>query len=421
MALFPKLPAKKPGPPRTDAHGRADGQSGAKAGGDDNQQRQGETESGWRPAKTVSGGITITGFGLVEPSPTRRLIEVTHANAGMCAVLENAVLLFASGHAEPARALLAQGIETDPDTRASPLAWLALFDLMQRAGDRPAFEQLALQYVVQFERSAPTWDDRVRPTSGPRAAPGGYVSMTGKLTAASAAQLQSLRRAIVKNTSQARFDLAAITEFDDAGARLLADVLADARRRQYPLRLQRPEGLKRALEAAVRHGRDGGEGAWLLSLEFLQWQNDRAAFDDRAVDYAVTFEVSPPSWEPPLLAEAAATQVPDARAAATAAGETVADAVTAAAEVLEWSGVVSGPRPEQVARLTAFAEGLEVVPVNMTLVERIDFVGAGAVYNAIKSIEERRKVVQIFGATPIVRAILLLIGISPGHFFKKAH
>ena len=57
----------------------------------------------------------------------------------------------------------------------------------------------------------------------------------------------------------------------------------------------------------------------------------------------------------------------------------------------------------------------------MTLVERIDFVGAGAVFNAIKSIEERRKAVQIFGATPIVRAILLLIGISPGHFFKKAH
>jgi anti-anti-sigma regulatory factor len=245
--------------------------------------------------------------------------------------------------------------------------------------------------------------------------------MTGKLTAASGAQLQSLRRAIVKNASQARFDLAAITEFDDAGARLLADVLADARRRQYPLRLQRPEGLKRALEAAVGRGRDGGEGAWLLSLELLQWQNDRAAFDERAVDYAVTFEVSPPSWEPPLLAEAAATQVPDPRAAASAAGETVADALAAAAEVLEWSGVVSGPRPEQVARLTAFAEEREVVPVDMTLVERIDFVGAGAVYNAVKAIEERRKAVQIFGATPIVRAILLLIGISPGHFFKKAH
>jgi hypothetical protein len=28
--------------------------------------------------------------------------------------------------------------------------------------------------------------------------------------------------------------------------------------------------------------------------------------------------------------------------------------------------------------------------------------------------------VQIFGATPIIRGILLLIGVTPGHFVKKA-
>jgi ABC-type transporter Mla MlaB component len=407
MALFSKLPVKKPGQSRASANAGGAGQDRA------------TSESGWRPAKPGTGGIAITGFGLVEPSPTRRIIEVTHGNAGMCAVLENAVLLFASGHAEPARALLAEGIESDKDTRASPLAWLALFDLVQRAADRSAFEQLALQYVVQFERSAPTWDDRVRATGGPHPAPGGYVGVTGRLTAASATQLESLRRAIAKNASQARFDLAAIAEFDDAGARLLADVLGEARLRGYPLRLQRPEKLTLALEAAVKRGRSGGEGAWLLSLEFLQWQNDRAAFDDRAVDYAVTFEVSPPSWDPPEIAQATAAQGPDTGAAAAAAGETVADDPDTTAEVLALSGVVSGSHPEQVVSLTAFAEEREVVPVDMTQIERVDFVGAGAVYNAIKAIEERRKAVQIFGATPIIRAILLLIGVSPGHFFKK--
>ena len=35
----------------------------------------------------------------------------------------------------------------------------------------------------------------------------------------------------------------------------------------------------------------------------LQWQNDHEAFEDRAVEYAVTFELSPPSWEPPPIAE----------------------------------------------------------------------------------------------------------------------
>ena len=56
----------------------------------------------------------------------------------------------------------------------------------------------------------------------------------------------------------------------------------------------------------------------------------------------------------------------------------------------------------------------------MTRVERIDFICAGALLNAINRIETQGKGVQIFGATPIVRALLLLIGISPRHFVKKA-
>ena len=56
----------------------------------------------------------------------------------------------------------------------------------------------------------------------------------------------------------------------------------------------------------------------------------------------------------------------------------------------------------------------------MTSVERIDFICAGALLNAISRIESQGKAVQIVGATPIVRALLLLIGISPRHFVKKA-
>jgi anti-anti-sigma regulatory factor len=410
MALFSKLPARKPGMPRAAGGGR-----GGVAPLDP------RAKGAEAAHNKTAGGITITGFGLVEPSPTRRIIEVTHGNAGMCAVLENAVLLFASGHADAARTLLADGIESDDEAKESPLAWLSLFDLLQRAGDRQAFEQLALKYVVQFERSAPTWDDRVRPAAaGARPSGGGYVSVTGKLTAATSAQLEPLRNAIAKNTSQARFDLAAITGFDDAGARLLADVLADARRRQYPLRLQRPDALRRALNAAVKRGRAGGEGAWLLWLELLQWQNDSAAFDDGAVDYAVTFEVSPPSWEPPALATAPAEARSDAAGAANPSGEALADGTIEGGDMLAWSGVVSGAHPEQLARLSEFADGRQTIPVSMAEVERVDFVAAGSIYNAVKTLEEHGKTVQVFGATPIVRAMLLLIGIAPGHFFKKA-
>src|SRR5262249_5641525 len=197
------------------------------------------------------GGITITGFGAIDWSPTRRKIEVTQGHAGMCAVLENAVLLYASGHAEQARTLLAKGVHDDEEARRSALSWLALFDLLQRAGDHSAFEKLALLYVVQFERSAPVWDARAPTNPEPRPSSGGYITVTGKLTAASRVQFDALKRAMVRDDTQARFDLAAVGDFDDAGARDLADVLSEARRRRYPLRVQRPERLRRALEAAV--------------------------------------------------------------------------------------------------------------------------------------------------------------------------
>jgi anti-anti-sigma regulatory factor len=403
MALFPKLPAKKPG----SNGGRRDALSSDPA------------PSRYRPA--AGGGITITGFGLAEASPTRRVIEVSHGSSGMCAVLENAVLLYASAHASEARTLLAEGIENDAETQLLPLAWLALFDLHQRAGDRAAFEQLALSYVVRFERSGPTWNEHLPAPAAapaPRAAVGGFVNVTGKLSAASATQFEALKRAVERNTSQARFDLGAISEFDDAGARLLADVLSDARRKQYPLRLQRPEQLRRLLDAAVKKGANGGEGAWLLSLELLQWHGDRGAFDDRAVDYAVTFEVSPPSWEPPALAGQTAPATAN-ETAGTPAPESDADQGSQRPDVLGWSGVIAGSHPPQLAKLHEFADGRNVLPIDMSDVERVDFVGAGAIYNAVSAFEQLGKAVQIFGATPIIRAMLLLIGIAPGHFYKK--
>jgi ABC-type transporter Mla MlaB component len=108
-----------------------------------------------------------------------------------------------------------------------------------------------------------------------------------------------------------------------------------------------------------------------------------------------------------------------------APGAPAADGAEAAvdpnAEMLVWNGVMTGSMPPQLARLQEFAGSRAIVPVDMTEVERVDFVCAGALLNAVHRIEHQRKAVQIVGATPIVRALLLLIGISPRHFVKKAN
>jgi len=419
MALLPKPPPKKPEPKHEAKSGDTRASrpqprpvSAREVAIEAQGRKSGVKSVGAEPA----GEITVTGASLIEWSPNKSAIEVAQSNPGLCTVLENAALLYAGGQKEPARTLLEQGVQTDSDAKMSPLAWLALFDVLQRVNDRAAFEKVALQYVVQFERSAPAWEEGLTTTASAKAIAGGYIPVTGKLSAASTSQLEGLKRAIAKKIPHARLDLASVTGFDDVGARLLAEALAYARKHQFALTFQRPEKLQIAVDAVVKRGKDGGEGAWLLSLELLQFQHKQAAFDDRAIEYAIAFEQSPPSWEPPpdpesrMVAEHAATaNAPDDSAN-----------FDDTAESLVLCGVLAGSSTVQLGRIAQFAQRRAIVPVDMTAVDRIDFVCAGSLLNAINRVESQRKAVQIVGASPIIRALLLLIGISPRHFLKKA-
>ena len=409
MAFFSKPPVKKRPAPESkpDVKSRPSESSGSGRGASARELASQVAKGGRSPVDP--GDITGSGASLVQWTPAQAAFEVAQANPGLCAVLENAALRFASGQAQAARELLVEGIESDNDTKLSPLAWLALFDLLQREGDKTAFDALSLRYVVQFERSAPAWVPRATVQPGSRAA-GGYVAVTGRLTAASEKQLETLRRAIARKAEATRLDLMSLQSFDEVGARMLADCLSEARRGKVALQVQQGPKLQQALAEGLKKGREAGEGVWLLALELLQWGNDRATFEDRAVDFAVTFELSPPSWEPPVPAAAAKS-------------EPVRDGAPAVADdpdVTKWSGVLSGSLTPQLGKFVDSAHGRAVVIVDMSEVERIDFVCAGAFLNHITRIEAQRKAVQIVGVTPIIRALLLLLGVSPRHFVKKA-
>lgn len=365
------------------------------------------------------GETTLRGASIIDWSTAPKAIEVAQANPGLCTVLENAALLFANGQETAARELLEQGVATDPDTKSSPLAWLALFDLMQRANDRSAFDRLAMQYVVQFERSAPSWEPTDAPIAPDSHGAGGYIAITGRLSSRSAAQLEGLKRALEKCVPRARIDLSTVNGFDDAGARMLAADLARARSQRMELSIQRPEKLRAAIEEAIAKGSEGGEGAWLLSLELMQWHHEHEAFDERALEFAVAFELSPPSWEPPPRVQDSKREPPQDDAAPVSRAAARPSAAVDR-EMVVFEGVLTGAAPAQLTRFADFATCNAVAPIDMTRVERMDFICAGALLNAIGRIEGQGKAVQIVGATPIVRALLLLIGISPRHFVKKS-
>ncbi len=419
MALFSKPPTKKPATPKPAPKPAQGAVRPPVSARDIAAQAQGRRGTSSRPRAEPAAEISMAAASLMDMAPAQAPIEVGASSPGLCAVLENAALLFASGQTQPARALLEEGVAADHDARSSVLAWLSLFDVLQSQGDRAAFDDLALRFVVQFERSPPPWDERDAGAAGAgmrvKATPGGIAVITGKLNAATAPQIEGLRRAIDKG-APVRLDLAQVAGFDDAGARLLAEALAYGRARRVPIALQRGEKLYAALDILLRRGRDAGEGAWLLVLEFLQFERKQEAFDDRAIEYAVAFEQSPPSWEPPPEVRGSApvddTTAPSAEDAAPGDAEP--------GDVLAWTGVMAGACAPAMARIAEHATSQSVVVIDMTAVQRVDFVCAGALLNAINRVEAQRRAVQIVGATPIVRALLLLIGISPRHFVRKS-
>src|SRR4051794_12584067 len=114
MALFSKPPAKKPDPPKTDS--RVTGPRPVSAREVAAQAAGRNKAAPAKPTSEPTGDITVTGASLVDWSAAAQpAIEVAQANPGLCSVLENAALMYASGQAPQARALLEQGVASDQD------------------------------------------------------------------------------------------------------------------------------------------------------------------------------------------------------------------------------------------------------------------------------------------------------------------
>jgi ABC-type transporter Mla MlaB component len=330
------------------------------------------------------------------PKPS---IELGMAELGFSPALENAALLYASGQAAAARQVLGSALTNELDSRGLALAWHAQFDLLQRANDREAFDQLALEYVTVFERSPPPWDD-AKLASAKASAPGaGFFALT-QVTVKTALEIP----ARAARYATLRIDVATLTEFDDTGCRRLVDILRRLRRQAYSVGWQGLESLWRRIDLRLKTGTLKDEGIWLFALELLQWQNSQAEFEERAINYAVTFEVSPPSWEPL------------ARKQEQVAGETQ----PARRECHMLKGVLLGPADAQIAALYDYAGPRGTVQIDMSQVERLDFVCAGSLQNAVSNFDTNEKEVEIVGASPIIQALLALIGVKREYFTRKS-
>jgi anti-anti-sigma regulatory factor len=324
-------------------------------------------------------------------------IELHIGSARVHPVVEEAAMLYANGSAEQAaqslEALLGEDFGADTEQ-----VWELLLDLYQVLDRRDAFDRLTLDYVVRFERSPPTWNAPAgRPQGREQGAGAPVCNLSGALSAGSAKQFAQIDRLLAK-AGTIVLDVAKVKNADEEGCALLVGLLAAARKHKRIVSVQSAGDLGDVLKAKITIGKRDNQQTWLLLLELLQQQDDQVGFDEWALNYAITFEVSPPSWD-------TAKRAP-AQAVAEAEAAPVADPAFA------MRGDLCGPCTPLFLELEAYAGGRDSVVIDLSGLKRMDFVCAGMLLNTLSDLARRGKHARLTNTSGLVSALLTVIGVG---------
>lgn len=338
------------------------------------------------------------------------LIEVVESTESVDPVVEQAAMLYASAQPRETIVLLEDVLRSDPQARIE--IWFMLFELYALQSTRPAFDDLALKFVEKFKRSAPDWDHLLSLKSLAPAAPkvddaaksgSGYFVFNGVLTGDAVKQQLESYAAVDGKGQPVRVEFGKIQDLDAEAATALRNwIVAKCKaKRQWQGLLVLSEKLDAHFE--VMRPEQGEIPFWLLQLDLLQMLGRQDEFENLAVDYAVTFEVSPPSWDPrKVISDAAEQQAPVPQKAAEKADE----------DVFILKGVIADGESEQLSALRAYADGRTHLQIDFQKVVRIDFSSAGWLLNLLISFSTEGKSTVITGASELIIGLFRVLGIT---------
>jgi len=376
----PKTPARKP-------EARPAGQ----------RDSRGEAATGKGGQRSIDpGGLSA----LSESSSfSQSQMQIDDAGGALHPAIEEAAMLYANGQTSAAAATLEAVVRGHDLGASAERGWGMLFELFQILGRREDFEALALAYAGRFERSPPTWIEAGEEVAAPAKSSAGrsFVALTGVLGAETVEPMKQLLR-MAESNPMVRLDAARVQDVDNGGAALLMRALQVLKKNRKEVEIAGADRLIGLLQPKVAMGRPAGQESWLLLLELLQRQGQNDAFEETALGYAVTFEVSPPSWEQ------AAVRAPRVQA------ETVPQEASGEGYPLQGKLVAAGA--DAFAGLITFAGARSEVAIDASRLKRIDFVSAGQLLNTITRLKMSGKQVLIFGVSHLIMGLFEIIGIG---------
>ncbi len=337
--------------------------------------------------------------------------EITHDHG-----LDEAVVAFANADFSLCeRSLLAM---TDQHGQRTDHAetWLTLFDLYRAVGEHAKFESLALDYARQFGLSSPQWfsmpkmvaeaaaqeeRNRVQPATLINPCDLGWVCPV-RLDKEEVAKLQSLT---LQMPLPWVFDWADLAEIEPRACASLSDLFRTWMDQDIDMRWLGGEQLFKTLaEVTTAGSRDIDPIYWKLRFDTLRIANRAHQFDEVAIDYCVTYEVSPPSWEPTqCTVQVTGSEHSTSSHPLSAVSEISTTFVesriieeTGLIEMasLELSGQLVGDITPTLSHLDAQLQSAPIVSVSCGKLIRVDFVAAGDLLNwVMRKRNENRTVI----------------------------
>jgi ABC-type transporter Mla MlaB component len=351
--------------------------------------------------------------------------------------LEEASIRFANGDDAGAESGLLETLGPQGSRAQHAETWLALFDLYRATGQQDKFEHQAIEFVGRFDRSAPQWysmPDMVKQLSSPAAASPGNgpaadwicPSVLGIQTVA------TLSAALARAPMPWRLDWHNLKSIDPGAVEPLGKVFSGWAAQPVQLRFIGAAKLQQVLQDATPSGvRETAQAWWQLRMEALRVTHQPDEFELTALDFCVTYEVSPPAWDSarceykPLDPHGAAVSgqaiIGDvyrdsapSSISSVLEGDTQMDGNSQMSNLfaVELSGQIEGDAIDVLDKLEAKLMGADIMVISCAKLIRVDFSAAGTLLNWVSARESENRAVQFTDVHRLVAAFFNVIGIT---------
>ncbi|OWQ87013.1 hypothetical protein CDN99_19150 [Roseateles aquatilis] len=383
------------------------------------------------PIPELKHAIPTLSFRVADPQV--EVSEVVHD-----AELDEAVIAFANADYEHCERSLADLTRAGAARHEHADTWLVLFDLYRATGQQGKFEHLANDYAQQFGLSSPQWfslpklvAEAVQQERTPR---GRASSVSWTSPEYLDVEAVSQMRARCENMPMPWvLDWAPLKQIDAEACARLRELFRAWAQQALDLRWLSGDHFFQVLKDQAPVGsRDADPVIWMLRLEALRLANRPDQFDEVAIDYCVTYEVSPPSWEKAqchlrISGNALSTSSPQSTVQPSTLDtgiafleSTMTDALNTAA-LMELSGQLSGDISETLQLMTDQLGGASLVTIACPKLIRLDFMAAGDLLNWVLARRSENRAVVFTDAHRLVALFFGAMGINEHARVKVRH